>query len=266
MKIFSEIESGLENQKPIIDASLISLESVKATMDVGGVKQGDTFATLADFFQAIITPYAPCEITSITGGTSYERGVGNKTATVTVTYTVKSDPVTEFKINGVAQTIPTKSGSAQMTITVNTDSDDWKSKSVSATIKDAKMTSASSKSTLFSTAGYMKVFFSQKSALTKDDVAALDEMTASSTLVKRAFSTSSVTISNAANSQYLYVIVPSTQSINVYDSMGTDVAMENPINIADVPCHGKTITENYKIYRAKNTSNAGNNIVFKFVK
>lgn len=264
MKIFSEIESGLENQKPIIDASLISLESVKATMDVGGVKQGDTFATLADFFQAIVTPYAPCEITSITGGTSYERGVGNKTATVTVTYTVKSDPVTEFKINGVAQTIPTKSGSTSVTITVNTDSDDWKSKSVYATIKDAKMTSASSKSTSFSTAGYMKVFFSSKSELTKDDVAALDIATASSSLIKRAFSKSNVTVDNTANGQYLYIVIPSTQSINVTDSMGTPVKMESAKTVTGVSCHGKTITEDYKVYRASGTSNANTGIIFKF--
>lgn len=265
MKVYTQLESGMESPYILKAESVKNDVSIVATLNIGGIKKGDTFNDVQSLLTKLITPYKECSIDSISKGTTYERGSGTKTANVTVTYSVNSDPVTEFKINGVAQTNPTVSGSKTVAISINTNDSAWNSKDVTATIKDAKMTSVSSKSTTFKTEGWMKVFFSPKTSLTVSDLEALDSQTVSSSFIKRQFSSSQITIDNTANEQYLYVVIPSSYSISLTDSMNTPVEMNSAITVSGVKCNGQAITETYKVYRATKTSNKNSGIIYKII-
>lgn len=254
MKFYDQIESGLEN--PIVlQSNAVGTPSIAATMDIGGIKKGDTFNNVQDLLQALITPYkAPTWSQSLNPG-KVEKGITTNIS-AKVTFTAQSNPVTEVVIDGTNFPSTTESGYKEKPITIEKDT---ASKTVNFSIKD-NTGNVLTESLPVTIEGKFKLIFSTKSSLTATEIHDMDND--SDCVVREFFAAKSHTVTNTITGAYTYFIVPSKYSINsIKDSMGTAVNYSQ-INTLDVYQHDSSLTESYRIYRTAGTSSPGQ-IIYK---
>lgn len=254
MKFYDQIESGLEN--PIVlQSNAVGTPSIAATMDIGGIKKGDTFNNVQDLLQALITPYkAPTWSQSLNPG-KVEKGITTNIS-AKVTFTAQSNPVTEVVIDGTNFPSTTESGYKEKPITIEKDT---ASKTVNFSIKD-NTGNVLTESLPVTIEGKFKLIFSTKSSLTATEIHDMDND--SDCVVREFFAAKSHTVTNTIAGAYTYFIVPSKYSINsIKDSMGTAVNYSQ-INTLDVYQHDSSLTESYRIYRTAGTSSPGQ-IIYK---
>ena len=252
--VYNKIKSGTTD--PIImDSNAVGAPQVIATMDIGGIKKGDTFDNVQDLLQALITPYkAPTWSQNLNPG-KVEKGI-NTSITARVNFTAQSNPVTEVVIDGTNFPITTESGYKEKPITIEKDTT---SKTVNFSIKD-NTGNVLTESLPVTIEGKFKLIFSTKSSLTATEIHDMDND--NDCVVREFFVAKSHTVTNTIAGAYTYFIVPSKYSINsIKDSMGTAVNYSQ-INTLDVYQHDSSLTESYRIYRTAGTSSPGQ-IIYK---
>jgi len=233
-----------------MDSNAVGAPQVIATMDIGGIKKGDTFDNVQDLLQALITPYkAPTWSQSLNPG-KVEKGIATS-ITARVDFTVQSNPVTEVVIDGTNFPITTELGYKTKPITIEKDT---ASKTVNFSIKD-NTGNVLTKSLPVTIEGKFKLIFSTKSSLTATEIHDMDND--SNCVVREFFAAKSHTVTNSIAGAYTYFIVPFKYTINsIKDSMGTAVNYSQ-INTLDVYQHDSSLTESYRIYRTAGTSSPG---------
>ena len=254
MKFYDQIESGLEN--PIVlQSNAVGAPGVTATMDIGGIKKGDTFTNIQELLSTLITPYKePIWNQSLNPG-KVEKGINNS-ITAKVTFTAQSNPVTDIVIDETNFPVTTDSGSKEKPITVEKN---IATKTVSFSIKD-NTGNVLTNSLSLTIEGKFKLIFSTKSSLTATEIHDMDND--SDCAVREFFTAKSHTVTNTITNAYTYFIVPSKYTINsIKDSMGTAVNYSQ-MNTLDVYQHDSSLKESYRIYRTAGTSSPGQ-IIYK---
>ena len=233
----------------------VGAPQVIATMDIGGIKKGDTFTSIQELLSALITPYkAPTWSQSLNPG-KVEKGI-NTNITARVNFTAQSNPVTEIVIDGTSFPVTTESGYKEKSITVNKNT---VTKTVSFSIKD-DTGNILTESLPVTIEGKFKLIFSASPSLTATDIHDMDND--SDCAVREFFAAKSHTVTNTIAEAYTYFIVPSKYTINsIKDSMGTAVDYSQ-VNILEVQQHDSSLTESYKVYRTADTSSPGQ-IIYK---
>lgn len=252
--VYDKIKSGTTD--PIImDSNAVGAPQVIATMDIGGIKKGDTFTSIQELLSTLITPYkAPTWSQSLNPG-KVEKGI-NTNITARVNFTTQSNPVTEIVIDGTNFPITTESGYKEKLITIEKDT---ASKTVNFSIKD-NTGNVLTESLPVTIEGKFKLIFSTKSSLTATEIHDMDND--SDCVVREFFAAKSHTVTNTIAGAYTYFIVPSKYTINsIKDSMGTAVNYSQ-INTLNVYQHDSSLTESYRIYRTAGTSSPGQ-IIYK---
>lgn len=255
--VYDKIKSGTTD--PIImDSNAVGAPQVIATMDIGGIKKGDTFDNVQDLLQALITPYkAPTWSQSLNPG-KVEKGIATS-ITARVDFTVQSNPVTEIKIDGTSFTIDpsatTGYKSKPVDITKNTGT-----KNISFSIKDSSNQEYTENLSV-TIEGKFKIYFSTSSELTAQNIHDIDND--ANCAVRTFFASNSIyRVTNTVANAYTYFIVPNKYNItDITDSMGTAVS-HSLVNTLTVSQHDSTLTESYKVYRTTEPSSAGE-IVYK---
>lgn len=249
--VYNKIKSGTTD--PIImDSDAIGAPRVTATMDIGGIKKGDTFTNIQELLSTLITPYkAPTWSQSLNPG-KVEKGIATS-ITAKVTFTVQSNPVTEIKIDGqsfpVDPSATTGSQPKQVNIDKNTET-----KNVSFSIKDSS-NQEYTKNLPVTIEGKFKIYFSTSAELTEQNIHDIDND--ASCAVRTFFvSDSTYRVTNTVDGAYTYFIVPNKYDItDITDSMGT-VVDYSLVSTLTVTQHDSTLKETYKVYRTAKTSSA----------
>lgn len=251
MKFYDQIESGLEN--PIVlQSNAVGTPSIAATMDIGGIKKGDTFNNVQDLLQALITPYkAPTWSQSLNPG-KVEKGIATS-ITAKVNFTVQSNSITEIKIDGQSFPVESSATTGSQSKPINIDKN-TETKNVSFSIKD-NSNREYTKDLPVTIEGKFKIYFSASAELTAQNIHDIDND--ASCAVRTFFAPKSTyRVTNTVDGAYTYFIVPNKYDItDITDSMGT-VVDYSLVSTLTVTQHDSTLKETYKVYRTAKTSSA----------
>ena len=209
-----------------MNSNAVGTDGIISTINLGGVKKGDSFDSAEDFIEKLIAPYVAPTLTLSATPEVLERGSGNKDVTLKSVATDGSRSITQFTPAGREQS---QDHAGTVTIVKSFDTTQ-SSETFTATATDGKTNL--SKSQTVTTEGWMKIFFSTKTSLTKTDITNVD---INNLGVRKKTASGEVTITNSTDGAYAYFVIPSKYNIEkVIDGSGFKVGLETAVIISDV--------------------------------
>ena len=244
--VYNKIKSGTTD--PIIMGSdAVGTEGIISTINLGGVKKGDSFNSAEDFIEKLIAPYvAPTLTLSATPGV-LERGSGNKDVTLKSVATDGSRSIIQFTPAGREQS---QDHAGAVTIVKSFDTIQ-SSETFTATATDGKTNLTASKTVI--TEGWMKIFFSTKTMeeFTKNDITNVDINNIGDRRQSSTAPDIEITVSNVTLGAYAYFVIPNKYKIKkLTDKSGFTVGLENVKLLTGVQQYVSSATEDYKVYKA----------------
>ena len=246
MKFYDQIESGLENPI-VIQSDAVGTGGIISTINLGGVKKGDSFDSAEDFIEKLIAPYVAPTLTLSATPEVLERGSGNKDVTLKSTATDGSRSITQFIPAGREQP---QDHADTVTIVKSFDTTQ-SSETFTATATDGKTDLTASKTV--KTEGWMKIFFSTKTIeeFTKNDITNVDINNIGDRRQSSTTPNIEITVSNVTLGAYAYFVIPNKYKIKkLTDKSGFTVGLENVKLLTGVQQYNTSATENYKVYKA----------------
>lgn len=245
--VYNKIKSGTTD--PIImDSDAIGTEGIISTINLGGIKKGDSFDSAEDFIEKLIAPYVAPTLTLSATPEVLERGSGNKDVTLKSIATDGSRSITQFTPAGREQS---QDHAGAVTIVKSFDTIQ-SSETFTATATDGKTNLSASKTV--TTEGWMKIFFSTKTSLTKTDITNAD---INNLGIRKKTASGEVIVTNSTANAFAYFIVPSKYTIEkIIDGSNFKVGLEQVVTISNVQQYNSSATENYKVYKAIEPSQA----------